>query len=254
MLKIRNLSLSKSRDCKKTNILNDISFDIHKNRISLLLGKSGSGKTSLLRCIAQLEKEYKGEILFGEQRLSKMNSMQRCRMIGFVPQFFALFPHMNAFENCAHPLRMQGCHKRQYINEQVEKTLYSLDIEKYAHSWPHELSGGQQQRIAIARALVLSPLFILFDEPTSSLDPENTELLIIILKKLRDEGNGLIVSSQDMVFAAKVLDRAFFLDRGCFIEQYDALEPTTIASDSKLYQFLYSHTETRNSPSVLLPV
>ncbi len=230
MLKINNLFLSKN----KGKILQDISLEIPQKKLTLLLGKSGSGKTSLLRCIAQLEKEYLGEVLYQGQKLSAMPPQERCRVLGFVPQSFALFPHMTILDNCAQSLRLLGDSKESAY-EKVQKTLDLLDMGKFALRRPHELSGGQQQRVAIARALVLNPSFLLFDEPTSALDPENTELFIEILKNF--EGRGIIIATQDMAFAAKVLGRAFFLENGSLIEQYDGTKP--LSPESKLGQFLY---------------
>jgi ABC-type polar amino acid transport system ATPase subunit len=226
MLNVKQLSLKKSRG----KVLQEISFEIPSKRISLLLGKSGSGKTSLLRCIAQLEK-YEGDVLYRDQKLSDLPPKERCRVIGFVPQSFALFPHMTILDNCAQPLRLIG-ESKEMADQKALQTLDSLDMGTFADRKPHELSGGQQQRAAIARALVLNPSFLLFDEPTSALDPENTELLIQILARL--EGKGIIIATQDMAFAAKILDRAFFLENGLLLEHYDKTQPLS----SKLQQFL----------------
>jgi ABC-type polar amino acid transport system ATPase subunit len=225
MLKVKKLSLG--------NILREISLEIPEKRITLLLGKSGSGKTTLLRCIAHLEKNYTGEILYQEQTLSSMSSQERCRVLGFVPQSFALFPHMTILDNCAQSVRLQGDSKES-ADEKVLKMLNSLDMGKFANRKPHELSGGQQQRAAIARAVVLDPAYLLFDEPTSALDPENTELFIEILREFK--GKGILIASQDMSFAAKVLDRAFFMENGVLIEQYNGLEPLSL--ESRLGRFL----------------
>jgi ABC-type polar amino acid transport system ATPase subunit len=228
MLKVKNLSLVKSRG----NVLQDISLEIPEKRISLLLGKSGSGKTSILRCIAQLENPYIGEIVINEQPVKAMNSRERSQAIGFVPQFFALFPHLRIRDNCLQPLRLTGLSK-EAAEKKVDATLESLNIGNLADRKPHELSGGQQQRAVIARALVLDPSFLLFDEPTSALDPENTELFIGILRQLRSKG--IIIASQDMAFAAKVLDRAFFMENGELLERYDG---GLLPLESKLGQFL----------------
>ncbi len=224
MLKIKQLSLRK--------ILNDISLEVPEQKITLLLGKSGSGKTSLLRCIAQLEKEYTGEIAYYNQSLSSLTSQVRCQVVGFVPQFFALFPHMTILDNCAKALQLLGESKASAY-EKVRNTLQSLDMEKYADRKPHQLSGGQQQRVVIARALVLNPAFLLFDEPTSALDPENTQLFIEILRNFK--GKGILIATQDMTFAEQVLDRAYFLENGCLIEQYDGTE--SLSQESKLGRF-----------------
>lgn len=226
MLNIKKLSLSKSRG----KVLQDISFEIPSKRTTLLLGKSGSGKTSLLRCIAQLEK-YEGNVLYHDQKLSDLPSKERCRVIGFVPQSFALFPHMTILDNCSQPLRLIG-ESKEAAYQKALQTLDSLDMGTFADRRPHELSGGQQQRAAIARALVLNPSFLLFDEPTSALDPENTDLFINILARL--EGKGIIIATQDIAFAVKILDRAFFLENGLLLEHYDKTQPLSC----KLQQFL----------------
>ncbi len=237
MLKINNVSLQKKRNKKEVSILSGISFEIPKSRISLLLGKSGSGKTTLLRCISQLEKEYQGEITCEGKELGAISPKERCRLIGFVPQSYALFPNKNVLDNCADALRTVFGESKASAYKKAEEVLSSLDMENYLDRFPHELSGGQQQRVAIARALVLDPAFILFDEPTSALDPENTERLIGILQRLQKEGRGVVISSQDMGFAKKILDRAYFLEQGTFIEDYQGAE--TLSQEGKLYQFLY---------------
>jgi cystine transport system ATP-binding protein len=225
MLNVKKLSLE--------SILREVSLEIPEKRITLLLGKSGSGKTTLLRCIAHLEKNYTGEIEYKEQKLSNLSSQERCKVLGFVPQSFALFPHMTILDNCAQPLRLQGTTKEQAY-EKARALLDSLDMGKFSNRKPHELSGGQQQRAAIARALVLDPAYLLFDEPTSALDPENTELFIEILQEFK--GKGILIASQDMAFAAKILDRAFFMENGSLIEQYDRAEPLSL--ESRLGRFL----------------
>lgn len=205
MLKVKNLSV-----VKRKKILNDITLSAPPGRVTLLLGKSGSGKTTLLRCMAQLEKNYSGEIHYGGQS------------IGFVPQNYALFPHMNVLDNCAQPLSLTV--GKQLAKEAAVKMLGTFELEDYSTAYPHELSGGQQQRVAIARSLMLGPSMILLDEPTSSLDPKNTDLLIGVIHRLKSEGKGLIISSQDMGFAAKIIDRAYFLENGLIEEAYDSNE------------------------------
>src|SRR5579872_5266790 len=137
MLKVKNLSVVK----RKGFLLKDISLSAPGARITVLLGKSGSGKTTLLRCIAQLEKEYSGEISNGGQN------------IGFVPQNYALFPHLNALDNCAQPRSLKV--GKRWAREEAEKMLGAFGMDGFAKSYPHELSGGQQQRVALARSLML---------------------------------------------------------------------------------------------------
>ncbi|MEN9343758.1 MAG: glutamine transport ATP-binding protein GlnQ [Chlamydiota bacterium] len=238
MLKVRNIHLKKNSSKGDKIILQDISLDIPQQRSTLLLGKSGSGKTSLLRCIAQLETEYNGQITYQEKPLEQFCPKTRCQVVGFIPQSFPLYPHMNVLDNCANALRVLRGMNREQAFEQVHEVLSSLDITNLALSMPHQLSGGQQQRAAIARALVLKPAFLLFDEPTSALDPENTDLFIQIIQKLVDAGTGVIISSQDMYFASKVLDRICFLEGGAFVDSYDAKMDGEFSQNSKIGRFL----------------
>lgn len=238
MLNVKNLSLIKFRKEKFSYILKDITFEVPLKRISLLLGKSGSGKTSLLRCIAQLESKYQGQVLLNQKMLKNLSPVERCRSIGFVSQSFALFPHLNVLDNCAQSLRILFRMKRANAYEKVKEILISLNIEELSHAKPHELSGGQQQRVAIARALALEPEVMLFDEPTSALDPLNTELFIKIIRRLQGEGKAIVISTQDMSLAIKILDRVFFLEDGSIIETYDVHKNQNLDSSSKLSQFL----------------
>ena len=238
MLSIQHVSLQKNRDRKKISILKEISLELPTNRVSLFLGKSGSGKTSLLRSIAQLERQYTGKICYNGKDLSALSAKELCQIIGFVPQSFALFPHMNVLENCLHPLSKNSSKQGKILYEEVERTLASLGMEGFLLSKPHELSGGQQQRVAIARALLLQPSFLLFDEPTSALDPENTKLFVSIVQRLAKEGKGIVISTQDMAFAEMVLDNVFFLEEGAAIESYDKQGKKKKTVSAKLEQFL----------------
>ena len=119
MLKVKNVSLSK----KSNRILSGISFEIPKRRISLLLGKSGSGKTTLLRCISQLESAYEGEIVWGDQELGELSAKERCQLVGFVPQSYALFPHKNVLDNCAHALRAVFGKSKAEADAKAEEVL-----------------------------------------------------------------------------------------------------------------------------------
>ncbi|MDP1608883.1 MAG: ATP-binding cassette domain-containing protein [Chlamydiales bacterium] len=234
MLTIKNLSCTKNDQ----EILKNLCLNIPKNRASLLLGKSGSGKTTLLRCIAQLEMNYLGEISYQGASLNKLSSKERCQIIGFISQSFSLFPHMNVLDNCAKSLRVLLGISKKDAYAKVKEVLGLLDIEKLALSMPSQLSGGQQQRVAIARALVLNPCFLLFDEPTSALDPENTELFIQVIRNLLQAGTGVIVASHDMKLASKLLDVAYFLEGGLFVESYDERRGEPLLKEGKISQFL----------------
>jgi ABC-type polar amino acid transport system ATPase subunit len=226
MLRVENLSLVK----KDKLILDKITCELLRGKITLLLGKSGSGKTSLLRCLAGLESDVGGEISFLGKSLLGLPPKNRSRLLGYVSQSYALFPHMRALDQCVHPLRVLLCLSEKEAREKIAQLFEFLDIKRYTAAYPHELSGGQQQRVAIARALALDPLFLLLDEPTSALDPENTGRLIEILKRLRDEGKGIIIASQDMAFGAALFERAFFLEEGVLVEAVDNLSSRSRAS------------------------
>lgn len=238
MLKVDKLSLVKHRRGEMVPILREISLEIPDRRVTLLLGKSGSGKTSLLRCIAQLEQGYSGTISLKGRPMHALSSRERCQEIGFVPQSFALFPHMSVLDNCAHPRRIIFGESRRSACDAASRILASLGIEGLSQARPHELSGGQQQRAAIARMLVLDPSFLLFDEPTSALDPENADLFIQIVKQLQCEGKGVIISTHDMSCARQLLDRAFFLEEGAFMDSYDTTHQRELHAESRLQQFL----------------
>ncbi len=245
MLKVKNISLLKKNESKTLIILNDISIELPRNGITLLLGKSGSGKTSLLRCIAQLEKGYTGTIVCDDEDISKYPAPMRSQKLGFVSQSYALFPHMDVIKNCAHPLLIT--HNKKVAYDIAESILNTLDMGKYKRSKPHELSGGQQQRVAIARALSLDPNYLLFDEPTSALDPENTKLLIDIIRKLRAAGKGVIIASQDMEFSRRILENAYFLENGELVEKYTSRDETP-NKETKISDFLFkTSTEEKGS-------
>jgi ABC-type polar amino acid transport system ATPase subunit len=205
MLKVDGLNLVKAGN----KILKGLCLEFPLGKITLLLGKSGSGKTSLLRCLAQLEKKYSGLISFNGNG------------VGFVPQSYPLFPHMTALENCILPAQLILKKSRAVLQEQAENLLKALELEGQKLSRPNQLSGGQQQRVAIARALMLHPRFLLLDEPTSALDPHSSDLLIALLKEYASKGNGVIISTQDMQFASKILQRAYLLEEGSVVEKMD---------------------------------
>ncbi len=210
MLKVERLSLVK----KGTAILENVSTEFMPGTTALLLGKSGSGKTSLLRCMAQLERGYTGSVCHRNLDLSRASAKQRCQTIGIVSQSYPLFPHFDCLDNCAKALMIHFGLKKQQARDRAAQALEALGMERRLHAKPHELSGGQQQRAAIARALVLNPAFLLLDEPTSALDGENTDRLIEILHTLQKEGRGFIISSQDEAFSQKLHAQVFVLEGG----------------------------------------
>ncbi len=212
MLIAKNLTLRKGKE-KKT-ILCNVSVEFPKGSITLLLGKSGAGKSSLLRCLAQLEHNYEGAICYEDRSIKEMTPAQRAEYISFISQSYALFPHLTALDNSAKTLQVVCRVNRQEAKRRAMEVLALLDIDTHAKSYPQELSGGQQQRVAIARALVLDPAMLLLDEPTSALDPTNRNNLMNILFDLRDRGTGIVISTQDMTFASQMMAKAYILENG----------------------------------------
>ena len=214
------LSLSKTSNKGKLEILNNFSFTAPLGQVTLLLGKSGSGKSSLLRCIAQIEKEYSGQVTYLGKPLDSFPPKKRCQILGYVSQSYGLFPHMTVFRNCAQPLSQLTNLDKSRVKEKVLSMLKQFGIEELCNAYPYQISGGQQQRVALARTLLLNPSFVLLDEPTSALDPENTQILIDFILKWKEQGIGWIISTQDIAFAKELLDHALFLEKGNLLEQY----------------------------------
>lgn len=241
VLIVKRLSLSKVKKNfwkkKSTRILSEISCTIPSERVTLFLGKSGAGKSSLLRCIAQLETDYSGDILFADKSIEKMRADERAKKIGFISQAYSLFPHLSALENCLQPI--QVVNKQKKCLEKAIKLLFSLGIDgALINSLPQELSGGQKQRVAIARAMMLDPDFLLLDEPTSALDPENCASLVELLKNLQKQGKGMAISTQDMLFATAMLDRAYFMEEGKIVEGFDKSREDFCQNKNKLFSYI----------------
>lgn len=216
MLTINKLSLRKGSPSKQ--VLNNISACFKESDISLLMGKSGAGKSSLMRCVAQLETAYKGEIFFNDQSIQGLSAFQRAQTLGYISQGYALFPHLTALENCTQPLEVVLKLKKSEAKQKAFGVMESLGMAEYSASYPCELSGGQQQRIAIARALTLAPQILLLDEPSSALDPENSAQLAKILKELASRGTTIIISTQDMLFAEHLKATVYLIENGCLKE------------------------------------
>lgn len=201
MISINNFSISFS----KTLILEDISFDVQKGEIVTLLGKSGCGKTTILRAIAGLQKEHEGEICIGEQCVSSNKVFKQNREVGYIFQDYALFPHLNVRENIAFPLDNLNKEKKQ---KRVNKLLKQFDITEHSEKQIHQLSGGQQQRVAIARAMANKPKILLLDEPFANLDTHLRNKTKTWLKNLiKDNNLSAILVTHDKKEALNISDK-----------------------------------------------
>lgn len=194
-------------------LLNNVSCSLIPGRITLFIGKSGAGKTTLLKSLVGLVPLSQGTITTdGKQQ-----------EIGYVFQDFNLFPHLCVLQNCIDPLVVHGM-PYDKAEQRAREVLRQLEMEDYSAAYPAELSGGQQQRVAIARAVCLNPRILLLDEPTASLDPINTDILVNILKKLASQGLTIALSSQDMHFVKKIFDRVYYVKAGQIVELCDTLD------------------------------
>ena len=211
-------------------VLRDIDIEVAKREVVVLIGASGSGKTTLLRCVNCLETPSTGRIwVDGEamgvfdgrkfQPLPEKQLNQRRAQIGMVFQRFNLFPHMTALQNVSLAPVMVKQTSKEEAEALAEKLLEKVGLGDKKHVYPSKLSGGQQQRVAIARALAMSPKLMLFDEATSSLDPELVGEVLETMKQLAEEGMTMIVVTHEMGFAREAGDRILFLHEGRILEE-----------------------------------
>ena len=214
----------------KTQVLNGISLTVKRAEVVVMIGASGSGKTTFIRCINHLEKIQSGRIqvnghLIGYREINgklvedrEQNIARQRQDIGMVFQRFNLFPHMTALGNIIEaPIRVRGDTEKE-ATDIGRALLERVGLGHKADAYPAQLSGGQQQRVAIARALAMRPALMLFDEPTSALDPEMIGEVLEVMKELAREGMTMIVVSHEMGFAREVADRVVMLDEGKIIE------------------------------------
>jgi ABC-type polar amino acid transport system ATPase subunit len=212
MLKVKNLTVK----IKNQTLLNMISCVLLPGRITTFIGKSGAGKTTLLKSLVNLIPINSGEIIINNKQLQHLNNSQKSEELGYVFQDFNLFNNLSVLENCIDPLLVRKINYND-AKQIAIKELKKLGMETYIDKYTSQLSGGQKQRVAIARCLCLKPRIILLDEPTASLDPDNTKTLVTILKSLASEGLIIGVSSQDMNFVNSILDRLYYIEAGNII-------------------------------------
>jgi len=201
-------------------VLKGINMKIRKGEVVCLLGPSGGGKSTLLRCVNRLEEPTDGKIFVdGEEITLPKANLNRIRSeIGMVFQHFNLFRHLTALQNCTLALLKVKKMSRTEADELATTMLTRVGLGEKAGAKPHELSGGQQQRVAIARALAMNPKLMLFDEPTSALDPELIGEVLDVMLDLAKTGMTMIVVTHEMGFARKATDRMYMLDQGVIIE------------------------------------
>ena len=201
-------------------VLRDISFSVNKGDVISIIGSSGSGKSTMLRCVNLLEEPTGGKIIFEGKDISgkELNLSQYRARVGMVFQQFNLFNNMNALENCVCPQLTVLHRKREEAEKIARDYLERVGMSAYCNARPAQLSGGQKQRVAIARTLSMNPDIILFDEPTSALDPEMVGEVLDVMKRLAKEGFTMLVVTHEMAFARDVSSRVIFMDGGVILE------------------------------------
>jgi polar amino acid transport system ATP-binding protein len=221
-------------------VLRGISTAVAPSEVVALIGPSGGGKSTLLRCLNRLEEPTGGTVLFRGSPITgagvDVNALRR--QIGMVFQRFNLFPHLTALENVAlAPQKVLGL-SRDAAEARAMELLERVFLETKAGAYPAELSGGQQQRVAIARALAMQPAVMLFDEPTSSLDPELVGEVLAVIRGLAREGMTMCVATHEMAFAEEVAHRVLFLDGGLIAEEGTPREIFRAPKQERTREFL----------------
>ena len=250
-----------SKNFEDTEVLKDISFSLEKGEVLSIIGSSGSGKTTFLRCLNFLEQpdtgviRVNGETLFDASvRQSQQEAEIRRKRLhfGLVFQSFNLFPQYTALGNVMlarellakeqpdYKARKKEIH--QEIEEEAKALLRQMGLGERMENYPHQLSGGQCQRVAIARALALKPDILCFDEPTSALDPELTGEVLKVIKELADKKTTMIIVTHEMAFAHDVASKVIFMDEGMILEQGTPQEVFEHTQQERTKQFLSRYT------------
>ena len=225
-------------------ILKGINLEIKKNEVISVIGSSGSGKSTMLRCINLLEEVSSGDILFYDKSVvnGDININEYRSKIVMVFQQFNLFNNMTVLDNCVRPQTVVLGRNKDEAKTNAMKYLQKVGMAEYINARPAQLSGGMKQRVAIARALSMNPEVILFDEPTSALDPEMVGEVLDVMRELASEGLTMIVVTHEMAFARDVSDRVIFIDEGVICEEGDPKEffsnPKTDRAKAFLTRFL----------------
>ncbi|MBP3338914.1 MAG: amino acid ABC transporter ATP-binding protein [Lachnospiraceae bacterium] len=246
LLEIKNLK----KEFEDVKVLEDISFSVKEGDVVSILGPSGSGKITLLRCATMLEKIDSGEIIYlgehavlndsnGNAVYAKKKDLKRIQgYFGLVFQNFNLFPHYNVMKNIMDaPVNI---HKRDFdeVEARCDALLEKMGLSDKKHAYPYQLSGGQKQRVAIARALCMNPKILFFDEPTSALDPELTGEILKVIRELADEKMTMVIVTHEINFAREVSNRVIFMENGVIVEDGTPQEVIDNPKNERTREFL----------------
>jgi len=221
-------------------VLKGISEKIYKGEVVCIIGPSGGGKSTFLRCLNMLEEPTSGEVCFEGEKLdpkSTNNDIHR-QKIGMVFQQFNVFPHLTVVENITLAPTLEKKVPLEKAKEKAMELLKQVGLEDKANEYPRKLSGGQKQRLAIVRAMAMEPDVMLFDEPTSALDPEMVKGVLEVIKKLTDSGMTCVIVTHEMGFAREVADRVLFIDEGIVMEEGTPEEIFNNPKNSRTKEFL----------------
>lgn len=236
MIKVKNLH----KKFGDQHVLKGITTEVKEREVVVVLGVSGSGKSTFLRCLNRLEEPTSGEIWIDNKQITgPVDNINQIRQkVGMVFQQFNLFPHKTAIENiCLAPIKVKGVNS-EITNSKAYELLEKVGLRDKADYYPSQLSGGQKQRVAIARSLAMEPKIILFDEPTSALDPEMISEVLNVMRDLAREGMTMVVVTHEMGFAREVADRLIMIDEGIIVEEGSPEEFFNNAQNERTKAFL----------------
>ena len=236
IIKVENLK----KTFGKNEVLKGISTEIKRGEVVVIIGASGSGKSTFLRCLNLLEEPTDGKIIFEDTDITAkgVNINIHRQKMGMVFQQFNLFPHMTILKNMTvAPIKLLKMDKAA-AEEKALKLLERVGLADRANDYPSQLSGGQKQRVAIVRALCMDPDVMLFDEPTSALDPEMVGEVLAVIKELAESGMTLAIVTHEMGFAREVADRVIFIDEGIITEEGAPEEIFSNPQSPRLRDFL----------------
>ena len=237
LISVRGLEKSFGKDIQ---VLKGIDIDIFKGDVVVVLGSSGSGKSTFLRCLNRLEEPTGGHIFFEGNDITdpKVNINVHRQKMGMVFQQFNLFPHKTVIDNLTMaPVKLLGKSKDEAKKDAMD-LLERVGLAEKANAYPNQLSGGQKQRIAIVRALAMNPDVLLFDEPTSALDPEMVGEVLDVMKELAKAGMTMVVVTHEIGFAKEVATDVVFIDDGVIKEKNNPQEFFNNPQDDRLKEFL----------------
>lgn len=236
ILEIKNLEKSFGSH----QVLENISFTVEKGDVISVIGASGSGKSTMLRCINLLETATAGQILYHGSDImdKKVDGPAYRKRVGMVFQSFNLFENMDVLQNCMVGQRKVAGKSKEEAEEKAIYYLKKVEMEAYIHAKPRQLSGGQKQRVAIARALAMEPEVLLFDEPTSALDPQMVGEVLNVMEKLAEEGLTMIIVTHEMAFAKDVSKRVLFMADGVIEEEGTPQEVFDAPKSERTKEFL----------------